>query len=275
VDLVDVDSAKWTQYAPQHRWPMSWVYAREGRQLLAYERTITQQSQQAFLVTPNEVALFLRAAPECAAKVSSLCNGVDADFFSPDATLPNPYPAGQRAIVFTGAMDYWPNEDAALWFATEVLPLLQRRHPGVVFTVVGRDPTPKVRALAGPNVVVTGTVADVRPYLQHAAAVVAPLRVARGIQNKILEAMAMGQAVVTVSSCAQAIGASADQGLLCADTAQAFADAVAQLLETPAAASTLGEQARCFVLEHFSWDAHLSGIDHYLDAEPEPKGRTR
>lgn len=266
VDFVDVDSAKWTQYVPQHRWPMSWVYAREGRQLLAYERRVALQSRQSFFVTPNEVALFLQSAPECREKVASVSNGVDADFFSPDAALPNPFAAGQRAVVFTGAMDYWPNVDAAVWFATEALPLLRQRHPDVVFYIVGRDPAPKVQALAGPQVVVTGTVPDVRPYLEHAAAVVAPLRVARGIQNKILEAMAMQQPVVTVSSCAEAIGATEGQGLYRADTAEGFVHTVDSLLGSPQTANPVGEKARRYVLDHFSWDAHLSGIDRFIDS---------
>lgn len=264
VDLVDVDSAKWTQYVLQHRWPLSWVYAREGRLLLAYEREVASQSRQSFFVTPNEVALFLHSAPECREKVVSVSNGVDADFFSPDAARPNPFASGQRAVVFTGAMDYWPNVDAAAWFATEVLPMLRQRHPDVVFYVVGRDPAPKVQALGSPQVVVTGTVPDVRPYLQHAAAVVAPLRVARGIQNKILEAMAMQQPVVTVSSCAEAIGGGEGHGLFRADTAEGFAHSVDSLLGAPEAVRYLGQQARRFVLDHFSWEAHLSDIDNYL-----------
>lgn len=268
VDFVDVDSAKWTAYVAQHRWPMSWVYAREGRELLAYERAVTAQSQQAFFVTPNEVALFTQAAPECSDKVASLCNGVDAEFFTPDRSLPNPFVGNTHAIVFTGAMDYWPNVDAAVWFATEVLPKLRQRQAGLTFYIVGRDPAPKVLALAGEHVVVTGTVPDVRPYLQHAAVVVAPLRVARGIQNKILEAMAMAQPVVTVSSCAEAIGASRDEGLFRADTTEDFASVVEDLLAAPSTGRYLGEQARRHVLEHFSWDAHLSGIDRFIDNAP-------
>lgn len=268
VDFVDVDSAKWTQYAPEHRWPMSWVYAREGRQLLAYERQVTQQARHAFFVTPNETALFLGLAPECAGRVSSVSNGVNADFFAPDPGLPNPYPAGQRAVVFTGAMDYWPNVDAVVWFAAEALPALQQRYPGLKFYIVGRDPAPKVQALVSQSVVVTGTVADVRPYLQHAAAVVAPLRVARGIQNKILEAMAMQRPVVTVSSCAEAIGASKDHGLFYADTAEGFVQTVDSLLASPSTSACLGEQARRYVLEHFSWDAHLRGVDRFIESPP-------
>ena len=129
---------------------------------------------------------------------------------------------------------------------------------------MGRSPSAQVFALAGEHVVVTGTVPDVRPYLQHASAVVAPLRVARGIQNKILEAMAMQQAVVTVNSCADAIGASADQGLLRAESPEEFIQALAPLMDHPAHAAELGERARAFVEQGFSWQAHLSGIDAWL-----------
>ncbi len=137
-------------------------------------------------------------------------------------------------------MDYWPNIDGVSWFVAEMLPRLVARHPRMRFYIVGRNPSPQVQALAGPHVVVTGTVPDVRPYLQHASAVVAPLRVARGIQNKILEAMAMQQPVVTVSSCADAIGASAAQGLLRADTPEDFVTAVLHLLESPDNTAALG-----------------------------------
>jgi glycosyltransferase involved in cell wall biosynthesis len=153
------------------------------------------------------------------------------------------------------------------WFAQDMLPLLRQRHPDLRFYVVGRSPTPQVQALASEAVIVTGTVPDVRPYLQHATAVVAPLRVARGIQNKILEAMAMEQAVVTVPSCADAIGATAEQGLLTAEQAQPCVDAVLSLLADRPAAQAMGQQARRYVLDHYSWDAHLRGIDACLPAQ--------
>ncbi|MCW5652267.1 TIGR03087 family PEP-CTERM/XrtA system glycosyltransferase [Hydrogenophaga sp.] len=268
VDFVDVDSEKWTQYAPAHRWPMSAVYRREGERLLAYEREVAAQARRSFFVTPNETALFLARAPECEGRVQSLSNGVDADFFAPDPACANPFAAGEQAVVFTGAMDYWPNVDGVSWFAQDMLAGLRQRWPKARFYIVGRSPTPQVQALAGEHVVVTGTVPDVRPYLQHAAAVVAPLRVARGIQNKILEAMAMGQAVVTVPSCAEAIGASAQQGLLQASDPGEFLDALQPLLASPAHAAELGREARGFVLRRFSWQAHLSGIDACLDTLP-------
>ncbi|MDE2414961.1 MAG: TIGR03087 family PEP-CTERM/XrtA system glycosyltransferase [Comamonadaceae bacterium] len=264
LDFVDVDSAKWTQYAPAHRWPLSMLYRREGRRLLAYERAMAASAQRSYFVTPNETALFLSQAPECAGRVQSMGNGVDADFFAPDPRRESPFAPGEQAIVFTGAMDYWPNIDGVCWFVSDMLPRLMARHPQLRFYVVGRSPAPQVQALAGTHVVVTGTVPDVRPYLQHASAVVAPLRVARGIQNKILEAMAMQQAVITVSSCADAIGATPEQGLLRADSPEEFAQGLQSLLESRAKGAMLGQQARRYVEDACSWQAHLSTIDSCL-----------
>ncbi len=261
VDFVDVDSAKWTQYAPAHRWPLSMLYRREGRELLAYERAMTMLAHRSYFVTPNETALFVSQAPECEGRVESMPNGVDSEFFDPSVRLPSPFAADERAIVFTGAMDYWPNVDGVSWFVQDMLPRLTARHPRLRFYIVGRSPTPQVRALAGAQVVVTGTVPDVRPYLQHASAVVAPLRVARGIQNKILEAMAMQQPVVTVTSCADAIGATREQGLLRADSPADFVQALQSLLDAPAETAALGRQARVYVEGAFSWHAHLQKID--------------
>jgi len=261
VDFVDVDSAKWTQYAPAHRWPLSMLYRREGRRLLAYERAMTMQAHRSYFVTPNETALFVSQAPECEGRVESMPNGVDSDFFDPATRLPSPFKADEQAVVFTGAMDYWPNVDGVAWFAQDMLPRLIARYPKLRFYIVGRSPAPQVRALAGEHVLVTGTVPDVRPYLQHASAVVAPLRVARGIQNKILEAMAMQQPVVTVNSCADAIGATQDQGLLRADTPEEFVQALQLLLDSPAQTVALGRHARTYVEGAFSWQAHLQKID--------------
>ena len=272
VDFVDVDSVKWTQYAPEHRWPFSWLYRREGRKLLAYERRVAAQARQSFFVTPNEVALFLSQAPECQGRVQPLCNGVDAEFFQPDAAQASPFAAGEMPIVFTGAMDYWPNIDGVAWFVQDMLPAVRARWPQARFVIVGRSPSAAVRALAAHDVVVTGTVPDVRPYLQHAAAVVAPLRVARGIQNKILEAMAMSQPVITVSTCADAIGADESQGLLRADAPSDFVDALQTLLSEPSASRSLGEQARQYVLQGFSWQAHLAGLDRFIGPQnPTPR----
>ena len=169
------------------------------------------------------------------------------------------------SIVFTGAMDYWPNIDAVLWFVNEIFPKLRKKYPELYFYIVGRNPSSAVLDLASDKVVVTGTVSDVRPYLQHASVVVAPLRVARGIQNKILEAMAMARAVVASSICVEAIDARSDQEILAAETVDDFVSKISLLLDTPNIADEIGRAGRLKILKSYSWMAHLMGIDQYLD----------
>ena len=272
VDFVDVDSAKWSDYAPAHAWPMSWLYAREGRLLLDFERRVAAQARCSFFVTDKEVALFreragLPALNGSAERIEALGNGVDAEFFSPDARRASPFPAGQLPLVFTGAMDYWPNIDAVQWFVADMLPRLRERFPTLHFHIVGRSPAPAVQALAGEHVSVSGTVPDVRPYIEHAAAIVAPLRLARGIQNKVLEAMAMARPVVSARSCAQALhGAREGEDLLAADDAGEWIAAVTRLLDDVADASRIGAAGREFVLRQHAWEAQLAGIDPYLES---------
>ncbi|WP_284155294.1 TIGR03087 family PEP-CTERM/XrtA system glycosyltransferase [Sulfuricystis multivorans] len=266
VDFVDMDSAKWRQYATTHRWPLSWLYRREGECLFAFERAVAHKAAHAFFVTPAECELFLAAAPECAGRIDAMGNGVDAEFFSPDQDFASPYRSEEIPLVFTGAMDYWPNIDAAVWFANEVLPELRRRHPALRFFIVGRSPDPAVQALSGEGIVVTGTVPDVRPYLAHATVVVAPLRIARGIQNKVLEAMAMARPVVASATCAQPIAAVPDRELLVAESAADYLARIEALLAAPAHADNIGRAARRRVLASYGWDAHLAVIDRQLDS---------
>jgi sugar transferase (PEP-CTERM/EpsH1 system associated) len=196
-----------------------------------------------------------------------MMNGVDAEHYAPDDARPSPYAAGTLPVVFTGAMDYWPNVDAVTWFAREALPALRARWPKLVFHIVGRAPPPAVRALEGEGVAVSGTVPDVRPYLQHAAVVVAPLRLARGIQNKVLEAMAMARPVVAAAACAEAIDADPRTELVAAGTDAAdWVDAVEALLRDPVRATTVGAAARARVLRGYAWSAHLAVFDRHLTA---------
>ena len=274
VDFVDVDSAKWADYADAHRWPLSWLYRREGTALLAYERAVTTRARRSFFVTEKETALFRSLAPECADGIEPLSNGVDADHFAPDPGRPSPFPPGETALVFTGAMDYWPNVDAVVWFAAEVLPRLRQAWPTLRFYIVGRSPSAAVLALRSDAVVVTGTVPDVRPYLQHAAAVVAPLRLARGIQNKILEAMAMGRPVVAATTCVEALHATPGIELLAAEQPGDYVQQLSGLLRAPACAAALGAAGRRRVVACYSWHAHLSGIDPHLARMGAPQSET-
>ncbi|MBV8665078.1 MAG: TIGR03087 family PEP-CTERM/XrtA system glycosyltransferase [Burkholderiaceae bacterium] len=264
IDFVDVDSDKWRQYAEKKSWPMSWLYRHEARQLLRYERKVAAACGASLFVSQPEAALFRQLAPESAARIGHFNNGVDTEYFSPARDYENPYPAGQRAIVFTGAMDYWPNVDAVQWFAREVLPGVLALHPDTVFTIVGARPAPEVQQLqALPGVRVTGTVPDVRPYVAHAALAVAPLRVARGVQNKVLEAMAMGKTVIVSPQALEGIRAEAGRDLLLANDAAQFAAGIVQALAQPDA--ELGRRARDRVETLYGWASNLAQVETLLE----------
>jgi sugar transferase (PEP-CTERM/EpsH1 system associated) len=263
MDFVDIDSDKWHQYAPTKPWPLSWLYRREGDKLLAWERRVAAEFDASLFVSAAEAADFQARAPESAAKVGYYHNGVDAEYFSPDREYPTPYPGNGKTFVFTGAMDYWPNVDAVLWFAAEVLPHLRASLPGCRFAIVGSKPSPAVQALANqPDILVTGRVEDVRPYLVHADVVVAPLRIARGIQNKVLEGMAMARPVVASPQAMEGISAIPDREVCVAGDAAAMAAAVLTALDD----TEMGQAARQRVLEQFSWAHNLARVDQLLEA---------
>lgn len=272
VDFVDVDSDKWAQYAAKKSWPMNWLYRREGRCLLDFERAVAAAADVSLFVSEAEAALFRTLAPASAHKTGFLNNGVDIDYFAPTHQLANPYASAVPVMVFTGAMDYWPNIDAVQWFAREILPLVRAQLPQAQFTIVGSRPTPQVLALAElPGVTVTGTVPDIRPYLAHAQLAVAPLRVARGIQNKVLEAMAMGMPVLASPQAFEGISAQPGRDLLVADGAAALAQAAIDLLQDQrpdGARARLAASARQRIEAHYGWERQLSVLDTLLESQP-------
>lgn len=260
LDMVDVDSAKWAEYAARAGWPARAVWAREARTLLAFERRAAADFDRTLFVSQAECAAFTGRAPEAAGRCRALDNGVDAARFAPSPDFASPYAPGGPVAVFTGTMDYRPNIDAVAWFAHAVLPRLRARRPELRFAVVGANPAPSVQRLAAqPGVIVTGRVADVRPYLAHAALAVAPLRIARGVQNKVLEAMAMARPVVATPQAFEGLRAQADAELLVAGDAAGFAEAVAAVLD--GRHPGLGAAARAAVLRRYAWSATLAGLD--------------
>jgi sugar transferase (PEP-CTERM/EpsH1 system associated) len=268
VDFCDVDSDKWLQYSTGARWPMSWVYRREGLRLEQREAHIARMSHASVFVSHAEADHFRRLHPDTGHRVHAVANGVDAEKFSRTHVFHSPFAADERALVFTGAMDYWANVDAVTWFARETLPAIRSQLPAVSFWIVGSNPTPAVRALASlQGVHVTGRVPDVRPYLRYAQAAVAPLRLARGVQNKVLEAMAMGQPVLATSAAIRGIDATTPPGVVVADTAPALAQAAVALLNSDDRAER-GLAARRFVAEHFDWDTNLRAFLALLAEEP-------
>jgi len=189
---------------------------------------------------------------------------VDSDYFSPDTTLANPYPKQGKFIVFTGAMDYWPNCDAVQWFALQILPAIQERYPDAHFYIVGARPAKSVLALAKiDGVSVTGSVPDVRPYLAHADVAIAPLRIARGIQNKVLEAMAMAKTVVVSPQALNGIEARPDSEVLLATDPTQYVEHICRLFS--GLQQDLGSAARHQVQARYSWASNLAGIDMMLE----------
>ena len=257
--FAELDSDKWRQYSEQKSFPASWVYRREWRTLLAFERRIAESAVQNVFCTPLEQDIFEREIPGPASSV--LRNGVDLEYFQPATDQAR---AGE--LVFTGVMNYYPNVDAATFFTHEVLPRVREVHPEAHFTIVGAHPSPEVerlREVAG--VEVTGFVDDTRDYLRRASVAVAPLRIARGIQNKVLEAMAMGLPIVGTTSATQGVGAEPGRDYLVANDAAQQAQAVIELLNDRTRAQKLGRAARDYVERHYDWEVVFEPLDRILD----------
>jgi sugar transferase (PEP-CTERM/EpsH1 system associated) len=256
MDFCDLDSDKWAQYARSRGWPARWLYAREARKLARAEGDIARAFDHSLFVSELESALFRERQADLAGRVATLGNGVDTDYFDP-ARSPARETTGRPHLVFTGAMDYWANIDAVRWFVDECWPVLRQRHPQAQFSIVGSKPSAEVQQLAlRDGVCVTGRVPDVRPWLSAADVVVAPLRIARGVQNKVLEAMAMARPVAATSAALQGLGAVTAPEVASGDTAGEFAQAVEHLLMRARQGADASAN-RDFVIARFGWEATL------------------
>lgn len=259
IDYVDVDSDKWRQYAERVRGPMRWVYRREARCLEAFDLAAARVCAASLFVSAAEAALFRDHLGADGERVTHVDNGVDSGWFDPALPLADPYPPGGPVALFTGAMDYWANVDAVDWFVRAVWPAVRSAVPDARFYVVGSRPAPAVAALAGDGVVVTGRVEDVRPYLRHARVVVAPMRIARGVQNKVLEGMSMARPVVVTPRGLEGIGAADGRELLVAEEAVPFAARVLAMLE-PGAGDAMAQAARSLVRREHDWSHHCNRL---------------
>ncbi|WP_425230166.1 TIGR03087 family PEP-CTERM/XrtA system glycosyltransferase [Sphingomonas sp.] len=256
MDFVDVDSAKFAQLADTAPLPLRALYRREARLLGRFEQEVAARATASLFVTGAEAALF-----GCGPRVQVVENGIDGRRFDPAAAFA-PLNAPGQLIVFTGQMDYRPNVDAVTWFTRAVLPQVRARHPQARFAIVGRAPAATVRALAGEGVVVTGAVDDTRPWLAAAAVCVAPLSLARGVQNKVLEAMAMARPVIASPAAAEGIDHSGT--ITVADSAEAWTEQVCAALDAVAHGARQGAAARARVLARYDWDARLAPLDALL-----------
>ncbi len=272
VDLVDVDSAKFEAYARDARWPMSAVHAREARLLRAEESRLALRAERTLLISDAEAALFGSRAPaSCHRRIAVLGNGIDHDRFDPAWVERHPALATTGPhVVFTGQMDYPPNVEAARRAAERLMPRIRAVHPEAQLHLVGRAPVAEVRALDGVNGArVWGEVPDVRPFLAGADVVLAPLAIARGVQNKVLEAMAMARPVVLTPEAATGIPGEHGVHFAVAGSDEALAAAALEMVAAPEQARAMGEAARRRVIERMGWPAMLASLPDIVGLGPE------
>lgn len=264
VDLIDVDSQKWLDYSKASSWPMSAIYRREGQRLRNLETHLATQVDRMLVVTAAECELFKSF---CKTNIiQAVGNGVDTDYFAPSNTHTKRF-----SCVFVGVMDYRPNVDAVRWFVKQVWPTLKSRYPQATFTIVGKSPAPEVTALEDVDgVTVTGAVDDVRPWLHESNCVVVPLRIARGVQNKVLEAMACGRPIVCSSAPLQGLNVEPGLQLLCADEVNEWVDSVAYVFNDEQRAQELGMAANAWVQMNHRWEACLEPMADLLDRHSLP-----
>jgi sugar transferase (PEP-CTERM/EpsH1 system associated) len=278
----NVESEIWRRHTETRTGALGrFLYGMQYRRMLRYERRALARFDGVLAVSEADSETLERLYPDAIRRpVQIVPTGVDTEYFTPAAC---PSPAASRSVVFTGSMDWLPNEDAMLFFCRETLPLIRREEPGVTLSIVGRAPTPAVSALARQHgVIVTGRVEDVRPYVRDAAVYVVPLRIGGGTRLKIFEAMAMGKAVVSTGVGAEGLPVTDGEQVWLADQPQAFASAVVSLLRDVHRRRHLEEAARALVLERYDWSAvagHLeraliqcstSNAEDAWHADPEP-----
>lgn len=258
MDFVDMDSAKFAAFG-------GFANGQEAKRLLKWEHDVAARADRSLFVSNAEAQLFRQSSPPTSAQILALENGIDLVAFDP-ARVATPVPVrGDPLIVFTGQMDYRPNVDAVLQFAAETWPIVRGQFPNASFAIVGRHPTATIRQLdSGNGIVVTGEVSDPRDWLAAADLVVAPLLLARGIQNKVLEAMAMAKPVIVSSAAAEGIDAMGGRDVIVTDGARATADAIAMLARDKAKRQAIGTAARTQVEARYGWDAQLASLPEII-----------
>lgn len=257
MDFGDADSEKWLEYARSAPFPLSAGFRLEGLKVRRYERWLATQFDACSVNAPREREILSRYVDT---PIHVIPNGVDLAYFRPGRAADRPY--APRRLVFTGNMSYRPNVEAVSHLVGEILPVVRRTVPEVELYIVGMDPSPAVRRLAdGSRVVVTGRVDDVRPFLDEAAVSVAPLRVARGLQNKVLEAMAMRVPVVASRAAFNGITAVAGRDLLVADGPEPFAGAVVDVLRDPNRREELAAAGLACVKLNHDWGTLLARLE--------------
>ncbi|MET1754799.1 TIGR03087 family PEP-CTERM/XrtA system glycosyltransferase [Novosphingobium sp. RD2P27] len=273
-DFVDVDSAKFEAYALQGSGIKGWAEKREAELLRAEEVRVARRAQVSLLISDEEAALFrsrLTEADRASIDVRKLANGIDSVAFDPAHAIPEPHIADMPfpRLIFTGQMDYKPNVEGCLRAVEHIMPAVRREFPEATFHIVGRNPTERLKALwKGDGVYVWGRVPDVRPWLAGADLALVPLEIGRGVQNKVLEAMAMALPVVLTPEAATGIGAQDGRDLMLGASDADLAEACMTLLRSPARVRAMGEAARAYVVANGSWEAALCDLTDVIEGRP-------
>lgn len=259
MDFCDLDSDKWNQYAQKKSFPLNMLYKKEAYRLLQFEKKINKKFNKSVFVSEREAQLFVEYYPG-ANGIQVISNGVDYQYFDQDKTdISQPFPSPM--LVFSGAMDYYANIDGVTWFAKKILPEIKIVFPEIKFYIVGSNPDPSVKILEEDrSIIVTGFVKDIREYYKAADLCVIPLRIARGVQNKVLEGMAMGKAIISTSHAVQGIKIDAQPVLEIEDDPKNFAQKIISFLENKNKIKELGNNATNFVVQYHNWEKNLAGL---------------
>jgi sugar transferase (PEP-CTERM/EpsH1 system associated) len=260
LDFGDMDSQKWLDYSKFRRFPVTAGYWLEGTKLNREEKALARKFDLCTCTTKAELATL--DGLNSANQTGWFPNGVDSEYFKPNSREYDP-----NLICFVGRMDYYPNQQAMMFFCNEVLPRIQSSHPAARLAIVGAEPSSEIRSLGSrPGITVTGTVDDVRPHVLRSALTVAPLAIARGTQNKILESMAMGVPVVCSAKAAGGVDARVNEDLLVADSVDNISDCVIRILSRPEERARLARSARSRVESHHNWSASMARLDALLQS---------
>jgi len=255
LDFVDSDASKWAQYVRYTSIPWSWIYGFEASALTRFEQEMITAFDRSIFVSKREIGSYAENVPH--EKLCFIKNGIDIEFFQPSESREK-----GSVVIFTGAMDYFPNADAVVQFARHVFPIVRTKCPSARFLIVGSNPTSAVRRLARlPGIEVTGSVPDIRVFLSSAHVAVAPLRIAQGIQNKLLEAIAMGLPVVATASAAGGIPDCASLPISIVEGNHDFAEKVISHLERPRLSKKEVRQYREHLQKNYDWNENLSQFE--------------